>query len=61
VLRYLYCYITSHDIPEETEDTLFEMRVGSYTWGQCLRCNHWIRIWREPDCKEDEYYEQEVL
>lgn len=57
-IKYLYCCATTHDIPEENEDVVFELKYGAYTWGQCMRYKHWIRLWRESDCKEDEYYEE---
>lgn len=58
LLKGFYCYIFSHDI---TEEAIEDMELSnSPTITVCKRCNGDMKIWKDADCKDDDYWEKEI-
>ena len=58
MLKMLYCYIFSHNI---SPGAIKAMELSNdYRVTHCQRCYGLIKIWRDYDCKDGEYWEKEI-
>jgi hypothetical protein len=58
ILKGFYCHVFSHDIPDQDIEDM-ELMNNIYL-SCCKRCLGDIKIWKDYDCKDGEYWEKEI-